>query len=170
MYGILGAAVVLTVIVFAGLRTRLSPWLIAKIDGNSMYPALCHGERILVRRRDASSLRTGQIVLVSQPTLTEAGDWTWPPADSPVKQRKLMVKRIAMMRGQSVELLGDNVNASTDSREFGLVDVEQIVGVYVRRLLLWRKTNPRTPAVPAIPEAKYLSQRPFTLRTGSEEA
>jgi signal peptidase I len=170
MYGILGAAVVLTAIVFAGLRTRWSPWLIAKIDGNSMHPALRHGERILVRRRDASSLRAGQIVLVSQPTLTEAGDWTWPPADSPVKQRKLMVKRIAKMRGQLVELLGDNVSASTDSREFGLADAEQIVGVYVRRLRLWRTASPEIPAAPTEPEAKYMSQRPFSLRTGSEEA
>ena len=170
MYWILGAVAGLVAIVFAMLRTRYSPWLIAKIDGNSMYPALRHGERILVRRRAASSLRTGQIVLASQPQLTETGDWTWPPPESPVKQRKLVVKRIGAIEGDAIELLGDNVNASTDSRELGLVGSEHIVGVYVRRMRLWRKAEPQAEAGQMQPVARYMSQRPFTIRVGKEEA
>jgi signal peptidase I len=169
MYWILGGAAVLPAIVLAGLRTRFSPWLIVRVVGDSMYPALRNGERILVRRRGADGLRTGQIVLAGQPSLTEAGEWTWPPAGIPVKQRRLMVKRIGAIEGRTVELLGDNVNASTDSREFGLVGVEQVVGVHVRRLRLWQGTSPQAPAVPAHPQGRYLSRRPFTLRAGSEQ-
>src|SRR5579884_3733422 len=85
-----------------------------------MLPALRPGDRVLVvgglgpwRPR----LRTGDLVALADPR---------DPA-------RLMVKRVAALAGDRVDVRGDNAAASTDSRHFGPVDRAAVVGRVVYR-------------------------------------
>jgi signal peptidase I len=119
-------------VLWAATRLR-----IVTVDGPSMAPTLHDGDRVLVRRVRASALRRDDLaiaVLVS-------------PA------RRWVVKRVAALPGDPapagvsvsagldgrvpdgmLALLGDNPDESVDSRDFGYVPVERIVGRVVRRL------------------------------------
>jgi len=80
-----------------------------------MEPTLVGGDRILVLRR--RSPRVGDIVAVGDPR----------PGG------RLLVKRVASVVGDQVDLEGDNPLSSTDSRDFGPVDRRAIVGRAVYR-------------------------------------
>ena len=91
-----------------------------EVSGESMLPALRPGDRVLVvgglgpwRPR----LRTGDLVALADPR---------DPA-------RLMVKRVAALAGDRVDVRGDNAAASTDSRHFGPVDRAAVVGRVVYR-------------------------------------
>jgi len=84
-----------------------------------MAPTMLPGDRILLRRRRGSGqLRLGTIVAVDDPR---------------PDRTQLLVKRVAAVRGAEVTLLGDNLSASTDSRDFGPVELSRIHWVFVRR-------------------------------------
>ena len=90
-----------------------------EVEGTSMAPALLPGDRLLLRRRRRGGpLRTGEVVAFSDPR----------PG-----QDRLMVKRVARVRGAEVTVLGDNPSSSTDSREFGPLELGSIRWVVVRR-------------------------------------
>lgn len=86
-----------------------------EVTGASMQPALEPGDRVLVVR--AGRLRTGDIVAFPDPRLPQ----------------RTMVKRVAAAAGDGVVVLGDNPDASTDSRHFGPIRNESIVGRLVYR-------------------------------------
>jgi signal peptidase I len=92
---------------------------LAVVDGLSMAPTLHDGDRVLVRR--TRKVRRRDIVLIAMP----AG---W------------ILKRVAGLPGDAgvppdaYYVLGDNADASIDSREFGCVPAAWIYGVVVRRL------------------------------------
>ncbi len=44
------------------------------------------------------------------------------------KDGKMMIKRIHLYHGRSINVIGDNEKESTDSRSFGLIKKEQIIG------------------------------------------
>lgn len=46
---------------------------------------------------------------------------------------RLLVKRVASVTAGGVDVRGDDPARSTDSRDFGLVPVSDVVGVVVRR-------------------------------------
>ncbi len=106
---------------------------IAIVTGPSMYPTLRDNDRVLVRRIRGHALRRGDIVLVGTPTRTGTG---W------------IVKRVAALPGDPAPvnlagprvpagmlvLLGDNPQASADSRDFGYVPAERLFGIMVRKL------------------------------------
>lgn len=99
-----------------------------RIDGDSMRPTLSSGDLVIFRpfskTSKTTSLQEGSIVVVNHPLLP----------------KKLMVKRVHKISLKGVDLRGDNLNSSTDSRQFGLVNRENIKGI-VESILPLNKSN-----------------------------
>lgn len=53
-----------------------------------------------------------------------------------IKRRPLSLKRIKKISGEGVWVEGDNPNASTDSRQFGLISPKDIEAVIFMKLLV----------------------------------
>ncbi|WP_051367189.1 signal peptidase I [Hamadaea tsunoensis] len=114
------------------------------VDGPSMEPALRSGERVLVRRTRRP--RRGDVVLMRLPAdgalllkrvVAVAGDHLpagWAAPD-------LHGLGDARVPGGSYVVLGDNSAVSTDSRYFGLVARDRLVGVMIRRLHAMKNQN-----------------------------
>lgn len=122
-------------------RRRL---IMTTVDGPSMAPAVLSGDRVLVRRTRRP--RRGQVVLLRFPPLPSGAT-----ADD-----QLLLKRVVAVAGDRVPpgwadpdvhglggelvpggctvVLGDNRPASWDSRHYGFVPRERIVGVVVRHV------------------------------------
>jgi signal peptidase I len=88
-----------------------------------MEPALHPGDRLLVLRRPRPS--TGDIVALEDPRRGGAVGGAGGP--------RLIVKRVVSAAGEKVVVWGDNRASSTDSRVFGPVDRDAIVGRAVYR-------------------------------------
>ncbi|WP_436946610.1 S26 family signal peptidase [Streptomyces sp. SudanB52_2052] len=103
-----------------------------KVVGWSMEPTLAPGSEVIARRVPPHSLAIGDIVVVPAP---DSG--------------QLIIKRIAAIGGTPspaalgaagtvpdgmVVLLGDNPGMSHDSRHFGSVPADRVVGRVVRQL------------------------------------
>lgn len=92
----------------AGLAAAL-PMLrrldVVEVDGRSMAPALLPGDRLVVESISFASRspHPGEVVLAPDPR-------------SPSRE---LIKRVAVVRGDRLELLGDAPGESTDSRDFG---------------------------------------------------
>ena len=108
----------LLVLLAAGIQListqLLLPWV---ISGPSMAPVLLDGDVVLVDRwtYQHRNPRIGEIVLLQDPALS----------------RDALVKRVSRFPGEtgrSVWLLGDNADASLDSRTFGAVSPERLSG------------------------------------------
>lgn len=94
------------------------------VTGDSMRPSLLPGDRVLAIR--ARRVRAGDVVAVPDPR--DAG--------------RLLVKRVAAVRGDGVELAGDHAEASTDSRVFGPVSHASIRGRVVYRYAPAERSGP----------------------------
>jgi len=81
------------------------------VSGDSMEPTLRDGDRVVVRRLGRAP-RPGEVVLVPDPRAPERN----------------LVKRIAAVRPEGLELAGDQPDRSTDSRQFGPVDPRSVEG------------------------------------------
>jgi len=91
-----------------------------RIAGESMSPALAAGERVLVNRAAywLGRPRPGDVVVVRDPRARD----------------RLLIKRIDRSAGPDAwSVLGDNVAASTDSRSFGPLPRELLVGKVLAR-------------------------------------
>lgn len=78
-----------------------------------MNPTLDEGQEVLVRPSTANSLpQPGQLILVRHPMTTEV----------------TMIKRCSHIENGLVFVHGDNSAASTDSRQFGGVKAELVLG------------------------------------------
>ncbi len=86
------------------------------VDGPSMAPTLSHGDRLLCRY--GAALRPGAIVV----------------ARHPLRQELLVVKRAAERRSGGWWLLSDNSRVEGDSRDFGVVPDELVLGRVLCRL------------------------------------
>ncbi|MCO5203197.1 MAG: nickel-type superoxide dismutase maturation protease [Chloroflexi bacterium] len=121
----LGLYLTLVVLFFAGvvcLRRGYRRW---EVSGRSMMPALEPGDWLIVERvrRGGRPVRPGDIVL--------AGD--------PREQARTLVKRVVRIDEDGLAWLeGDNPAESTDSRHFGAVGVDEILG-----RVRWRYWPPR---------------------------
>lgn len=117
----LGAAALAVLAISRALRR-------VEVAGESMAPALLPGDRLLVLR--PLPLRRGQVVAVRDPR----------------EPSRLLVKRLAAVPGEAVTaggevlrarsgyvVLGDNPEASTDSRSFGAVPRSLLLGRCVWR-------------------------------------
>ena len=91
-----------------------------RIDGDSMYPTLLKGDIVIYRPISKNDFNTleGKIVIINHP----------------LKKDVIMVKRVEKIQFAGVEVRGDNIEASTDSRQFGLIHRSQIIGL-VHRLV-----------------------------------
>jgi len=145
MAGIAALAAVAAVVA----RRRL---VVVAVSGPSMQPALRTGDRVLVRRSAIGSLRRGQVVVIEMPDIDLRPD-TSPPG-WPAGGREWLIKRVAALPGDRcpdvirallpgveavvpgghLAVLGDNAPWSLDSRAFGYVGADQLLGVMVRPL------------------------------------
>ncbi|MEU5218931.1 nickel-type superoxide dismutase maturation protease [Streptomyces sp. NPDC020807] len=98
-----------------------APFGIAEVTGVSMVPTLLHGDQLLVRYR--GRLAPGRVVVLRHP----------------LQQDLLIVKRLAERREGGWWVLGDNPGAEGDSRVFGAVPPELILG---RVLVRYRRVTP----------------------------
>ena len=92
------------------------PWGRALVVGDSMRPTYRPGD-VLLWRRGRRGLRPGVVVVVQLP-----GD------------RPLGVKRLGASTAGAWELLSDNPERATDSRAFGEVPEEAVLGRVLCRL------------------------------------
>jgi nickel-type superoxide dismutase maturation protease len=87
-----------------------------EVEGPSMLPTLAPGDRLLVARKlgpgRGSRLRVGDLVVLGDP-------------EHPAR---LLVKRVEALGDASVVVAGDNRAASRDSRDFGAVSSQLVVG------------------------------------------
>lgn len=125
-------------------------YTIAVVHGSSMEPTLWAGDRLLVRRCAVTKLRRGDIVVIREPHLPAraAERLAWLPAAPGLN--RFLVKRAVAIAGDpvpsamhapqevvppgTVVILGDNPFESRDSRLYGFIHAEHVVGRAVRRL------------------------------------
>jgi nickel-type superoxide dismutase maturation protease len=81
------------------------------VAGHSMEPALRDGDWVIVAPL-ARPPRVGEIVLARDPRVPE----------------RLVLKRVAGVKGGACMLLGDRPEESTDSRTFGPVALSEVLG------------------------------------------
>ncbi len=104
-------------------RRRLLPLLPVfrvVVEGGSMEPTLYAGERLLIRGKllgGASRIVRGDIAVVPDPR----------------EPSRLLVKRVGSVVADRLYLVGDNPEASTDSRVFGAVERDAILGRVISR-------------------------------------
>jgi signal peptidase I len=114
------------------------------VDGSSMAPTLSAYDRVVVRRVRRHRLAAGQLVVFAAP-VRQAGAWVWRPADDPTAPT-WVIKRIAAVAEDpvppavasavpaavvptgSIVVLGDKLDGSVDSRLFGQVPIECVLG------------------------------------------
>lgn len=138
------------------LRRRL---VVVDVQGKSMEPTLREGDRVLVRRIAADAVRAGDIVVIER----GAGPSGGPSARADRldrlarldRRRDWAIKRAAAVAGDPVPasvaaaagvapgtavpagflvVLGDNAARSADSRVWGYLPTERLLGVVRRRL------------------------------------
>ena len=81
----------------------------ARVEGRSMLPTYRHGQYVIVLR--FAEIDDGDIVVFKLPT-----------------EEHYFVKRVDHMVGNEYYVLGDNADNSKDSRHYGLVSKEYIIG------------------------------------------
>jgi len=91
------------------------PFTTVRIVGPSMEPAVRNGEWWLVRR--TSAVRPGDVVMMQHPQ----------------RPHLMVVKRVERRTADGWWVSGDNLDASEDSRHFGYVAENLVVG-----RLIWR--------------------------------
>ena len=96
-------------------RFLTSRWRRVVVEGESMLPTLEPGDRLLVLA--GGRPRPGALVALQDPR--DPG--------------RVLVKRVGSTVGPGFEVLGDNPPASTDSRHFGPVPPEALLGRVVHR-------------------------------------
>ena len=126
---------------------------IVEIQGASMEPTFRSGDRVLVSRVPTRGVRIGDIVVLERGG-SEPGDER-PTSPGRLAQRDWVVKRAAAVAGDPVPesvapaagvapgtavpagllvVLGDNPAHSADSRVWGLLPTDRLLGVVLRRL------------------------------------
>jgi signal peptidase I len=86
------------------------------VEGMSMAPTYLPGERLTALRR-WRPVRRGDVVVVRDPR--NADRW--------------LLKRCVARVGRKLDLRGDNADASTDSRDFGLVSARRAVYIVLKQ-------------------------------------
>ncbi|MFE0425431.1 nickel-type superoxide dismutase maturation protease [Streptomyces sp. NPDC058953] len=91
-------------------RATPAPFGLAEVAGPSMYPTLRHGDRLLVHY--GAPVRPGDVAVLRHP----------------LQQDLLIVKRLVERRDDGWWVLGDNPGAEGDSRVFGTVPYDLLLG------------------------------------------
>jgi len=95
-----------------------------RVEGPSMEPTLSEGDRLLVMR--TRRVRPGDVVALR----------------APGGGGRVLVKRVHASQLGGVVVLGDNPAASTDSRDFGPVPAQSVLGRAVRRYYPAERAGP----------------------------
>jgi signal peptidase I len=122
-------------------------WAVVTVEGSSMEPTFHHGDRVVVRRTPPFAVSSSDVVVIEQHVV----DHAW--HNGPVRVldgRRWMIKRVGAVAGEpvpagipvpdaivpegSIVLLGDNADASYDSRMAGYFPVGRLLGGVVRRM------------------------------------
>ncbi len=101
------------------LFALLSPLYIFHIKGSSMLPTFSDGDSVLVVRFIYSFIkpRSGALVIARDP-----------------RDGKMLLKRITAVENDQFLLSGDNHEASTDSREFGMIKRSALFGKVICKI------------------------------------
>ncbi|WP_267246037.1 nickel-type superoxide dismutase maturation protease [Streptomyces sp. PR69] len=91
-------------------REPKAPFGVAEVTGPSMVPTLYHGDQLLVHY--GAVVRPGDVAVLRHP----------------LQQDLLIVKRLVELRPDGWWVLGDNPGAEGDSRLFGSVPEELVLG------------------------------------------
>ena len=87
-----------------------------RVQGSSMMPFLSDGDEVLIDGN--AEIFSGDIVCAAHP-----------------QKQKLIIKRVREIdKNENFFLIGDNPEHSTDSRNFGLIPRDKIIGRVVRRI------------------------------------
>jgi signal peptidase I len=142
-------------------------FVIVTVEGDSMWPTLKPGDRVLVRRAGLGRVRAGQLIVIEPPG--PDGAWAAPVRRTPGRG-EWIIKRVAGVPGDrrpadclpepsglpeqqvpvgKLVVIGDNPSWSQDSRQWGYFPGERLLGVVVRRI--------HTAASPAPVELPYIS-------------
>ncbi len=80
-----------------------------------MIPAIYPEEIVIFKpiRSNYSLLNRGSVVV----------------AKHPIEPKKVIIKRIHKVTSNGLDLRGDNLRLSTDSRQFGLISLNRILGI-----------------------------------------
>ena len=92
-----------------------------RVSGHSMAPTFNDGDWLLVWYSPRMRIHIGQLILLRRPLYSGA------------EVESLFIKRIAAITGSFVTVHGDNKYASTDSRQWGDVTREEIIGKVLGR-------------------------------------
>ena len=85
-----------------------------------MSPNFKEGDIVFYKKYfiNKSNLKVGQVVIFSHPI-----------------QDRIQIKRIKQIKENCIEVLGDNSKDSTDSKSFGFVQNEKIIGIVTSKIL-----------------------------------
>ena len=91
-----------------------------------MLPTLKENEIVFFKKyiKNKSLLKAGQIVIFYHP----------------VKNIKL-IKRIKRVSENYIEVFGDNIEYSDDSKKFGLINTEKVIGIFTSKILSLKLKN-----------------------------
>lgn len=76
-----------------------------------MAPNFVEGERVVAAKLFFSTLKQGDVVILQDP-----------------RTKKPIIKRLKEVKNNACFVLGDNAKESTDSRNFGWIDKQLVVG------------------------------------------
>jgi signal peptidase I len=139
----------------------LSAWMPVSFQGDSMLPTLVAGDRLLVKRtqndtehkrgdivffRDprglsntliikriiglpGESVRASRLVYINGELLKE------PYLHDDIEEVSQSARGVNQIRDASYFVMGDNRRASTDSRDFGVINASEILGTAILRYL-----------------------------------
>ena len=91
-----------------------------------MLPTLKEGDIVFFKKykKNKSKLKNRQIVIFNHPF-----------------KNKSLIKRINSVNQNCIEVLGDNIKFSEDSKKFGLVNNEKIIGIVTSKLTIHKLKN-----------------------------
>lgn len=76
-----------------------------------MEPTIHQGEKVLVAKQWLFPITPESIVILHHP-----------------QSRRVLLKRVKEIKGKKVFVIGDNMQESTDSRDFGWIEKRNIMG------------------------------------------
>lgn len=104
--------------VFSSLFFSLFPLVKYQVHGNSMQPQYPDSANILVQKKwFLCKLRINEVIILKDPRTNER-----------------IIKRIKYIKRGRFFVVGDNAIESTDSRTFGLISPQQIIGKVIYKI------------------------------------
>ncbi len=88
-------------------RKRSGSYVVRRVVGDSMYPTLVSGQLVLAKRRQ--SIQPDDVVIFRHNNMEK-------------------IKRVREVENDRLYVVGDNPNFSTDSRHYGMIDQDDVLG------------------------------------------